>query len=831
MMRSRLPGERGGCGLRPALPQPPGYTPGRALTRALTHRIDTLILTLYEDWHPKGSPDFSLVALGGYGRKELCPASDIDLLLLIGSACSKTGLDELVGTLIYPLWDHGLQASYSIRTPSQARKDQGNDFFFQTALIDARYLCGSPGPLAELKRMAKAPPSLRQRRTFLRELERRDTERHFRFTDGAYMLEPHVKDGQGALRDVHSIHWAARFLLGTSHLDELLSLGILCALDLKELQEANDFITWIRFQLHLMAGRRCERLLIMQQEEVAKRLGDSGEGRLSPQEYLLRTYHRHALAIKSVHQAFFLHLNQQIGSKRHPALPRSTDALTLTPAERMLPLFAVLATGRAALTTPERLFIRSHLGLVASLGRQAPSARTFLEILAAPGAQAALTAMLETGFLERFLPDFAHLRGYMQTDGYHTRTIDHHCVGCVGEIMALMRARPVLAVPEALRQPLLLAALLHDIGKGSGKGHAARGAALAGGIAGGLGLEDEQVRLVEFLVRHHLVLMRTALMRDLTEENVAADCARLAGDRQRLVMLYLLSVADARATGKEAWNEWRETLLDELFSKAIHLFEHGFLCGTLTPGILERRWGELLERVPAELGETQRGRLWTLPQAYILATPVSRIIGHLELSAHLKRDDELVYQAQPHHARVRLTLITRDRPGLFALLTGLLALNHLDILSAKAFTWQDNLAVDIFDVTPPWNDYNEWDRLSDLFRLSLQGAFDIGGRIAHLRPLAEDGRRIGTGSGARITFDNATSDFFTLIGIDAPDRSGLLYHAASVMSASGLTIHRAFATSKGGQVTDVFYVTDARGEKIEDPRIQHDLQTALAAAL
>ncbi len=332
------------------------------------------------------------------------------------------------------------------------------------------------------------------------------------------------------------------------------------------------------------------------------------------------------------------------------------------------------------------------------------------------------------------------------------------------------------------------------------------------------------------LCAHHLLLPDTAYRRDLSEEKVALDCARLAQNEQVLAMLYLISVADARATGPRAWDEWKASLLRELFIKAAHSLQRGILRDPNNMTILEERWNRLISEVPTEQKSRQGGRLWVLPQAYILHTEFFDIKHHLELSGALKNKDEIMVDVQAKGEHAAVTIITRDRPGLFAMLTGIFTINHLDIVSAKIFTWLDGIAVDEFTVLTPWKNYANWGKISEQFKLAAKDQFDINDRISSTKPL-KNGSTILSSSIPVVNLDNDSSDFFTIIDVHAPQRFGLLFHVAQAIAKLGLNIHRAFLSHTGDPCTDVFYVVDEFGEKITDEELDFRIVVEITNAI
>ncbi len=801
---------------------------GLALVGDLTDRTDSEIVSLFRQRFGEKLPDWALIALGGYGRRDLCPHSDLDLLLLVENRTTRTEIEGVLEELFYPLWDRGFHVSYSVRTTKETLHDARADFFFRTSLIDARLICGSQSLHGNLITALGRDRVLKKVAKFVSDLLDHTGKRHERYGDTSYILEPDLKEGHGGLRDYQGIVWAIRVLTGhnSAELSDLVSHT-----DFTELDKAYDNILKIRFALHELSGRKNDRLYLEYQEPLAEELGIQGSDLETPAEVLMKHFHRSALTIRSVSDTFMFCLAQAL-------------KLTRSPADRVLDEHFHVAAGQLAFRNPDA--IQRHPGLIMKAFEHrgetgyplAPAARSrirnslhhvdelrgsstageiFLKILRSPHAGKTLTAMLETGVLERLIPEFEAIKGRTIFDLYHTYTVDLHSINTVAEIRDLETSQPEVFSRIRDRDVLYLSALLHDIGKGYGHSHESVGARTAKPIAARLGLSGEQIELVSFLIENHIVLADLATKRDLSEERVAVEFARRMRDPRRLSMLYLLTVADSKATGPLAWNEWKEALLRELYAKALHVLEKGIFKDPENTVRFEHKWEQLIADIPKELGVKQAGRLWALPQAYVLSSDTNDIKRHLTLRDRLHAPADIQIDVMAGTNQVTLTIITHDRPGLFALLTGILALNHLEIISAKVFTWLDGVAVDVFKVIPPWQDFHEWARIADQFRAATSGNMDIPARLSATRALKTGDQALtNQAQEPTVRIDNDTSDFFTLIEVRAQNRLGMLYHVARIISGFGLNIHRAFVSRNEDLCSDVFYVVDALGEKIED---------------
>jgi [protein-PII] uridylyltransferase len=815
---------------------------GRNLCLELSQKTDHTISSLFESRFGMSRPQWSIVAIGGYGRNDLCPFSDIDLLLLAHRRTAHTEIEKALQEMMYPLWDDGYTVSYSVRTVKQVLRDTKDDFYFRTSLIDARFVCGSKELFNEMAHAMSNDKRFRDTLSFLSDLNAHVEKRHNKYGDASYYLEPDIKEGNGSLRDYHSLMWVIK--VGSYDPKGRSLPSYLSQVDKDELDVALNQLLKIRYDLHEMSGRKNDRLYFEYQGPLASKMGYRGNGYESAAELLMKQFHSSALTIKSISEAVLSQYYLAFGltkSKGDVLLDKDFRLISgqiclcdhreiPDRSELILKVFSHISSLGATMSIETRHHVRNSLPALAHVRDSIEAKEIFFKIITGKYPAMALTAMLETGVLERFIPEFGSIKGRTHFDVYHTYTTDLHSIKIVDELNALQKEEPDLFTAVQDKEALYLAALLHDIGKGLGRPHAITGAPVAGSIAKRFGFSQPRADLVEFLVRYHLLLPDTAYRRDLSEEKVALDCARLAQNEETLAMLYLISVADARATGPRAWDEWKASLLRELFIKAAHSLQRGILRDPNNMIILEERWSRLISESPTEQGSRQGGRLWVLPQAYILHTEFFDIKHHLELSGALKNQDDIMVDVQAKGEHAAVTIITRDRPGLFAMLTGILTINHLDIVSAKIFTWLDHIAVDEFTVLTPWKDYANWGKISEQFKLAAKDQLDINERISSTKPL-KNGSTILSSSIPVVNLDNTSSDFFTIIDVHTPQRFGLLFHVAQAIAKLGLNIHRAFLSHTGDPCTDVFYVVDEFGEKITDEELDFRIVVEITNAI
>jgi [protein-PII] uridylyltransferase len=796
-----------------------GYGPARELTSW----ADRTVRSLFEAGPGSTGEDWSVVALGGYGRRELCPFSDLDILFLIGRSLPSDRVEQVLKDLLYPLWDAGFRAGYSVRTIPQVLHDAGRDFFLQTSLLGARLVCGSRTVFERLTSTLATNRRLNRSTRFISELAFHTRRRHELYGDASYVLEPDIKNGRGGLRDLQSIAWISS-VLGRTRGRRILPA---CLEVTPGLSEAGRFLLEARFTLHLVAGRKTDRMHLEHQQALARRMGYTPKSSETAVEAFLRDFHIHAATVRSELETLLTYLNRprgirgllSRGRRQGGILVRSGMISFEKPGELFHDPLAVMAAFRSiaregsSLSPEARSRVRSPAsGGIGPWGGPAVGSM-LLEILRSPHAASALTAMLETGVLELLIPEYGAIRGRTIFDVFHTYTVDIHSIRTVSELRSLEEDEQEIFSRITDPDALYLGAFLHDIGKGIVAPHEVSGAPVAGRIASRLGFDDARSGLCAFLVENHLAMTELALGRDLTEEKVIEDFARRVSTPERLSMLFLLAAADACATGPLAWSDWKAALLHELYAKTLNLLERGLFRDPGNTRLLEERWRRLID---ASRGDPAvSGRLWALPQAYVLATGVREIERHLAMSSDLTSAGDGWAHIRHEKSHAVATFVTRDKPGLFSLLAGLLAANRLEIIQAYIFTWYDGTVVDSFRVLAPWEDYRGWDDLGSQLKEILSGGADIEDRLARAVALrAREPSPPLSSSEAQASLDNESSDFFSIIDVRARRHRRLIYDVSRALSAARLDIHRAFITQSSDLVSCVFYVVDETGEKL-----------------
>lgn len=800
----------------------------------------------------KVAAGISLVALGGYGRRELSPGSDLDLLLLC-RGWSSSDITQLNRAVMYPLWDSGRELGDRVREPRDVVRnfDKIDEV---CALLDARLLAGDRGLFSELQSMVDRRLE-GSRSALVSALAAATAERHLRYGHGGHLLEPNIRDSAGGLRDIHTLGWASK-LYGGDGIDDLVAQGQLSSIDADLVRAARCFLLRLRIELHLLTGRHQDQLYLAEQDEIAGLLHyEALEGRPRA-DRLMQELFEHARQVHAVTDSFWDRLTHP--GRRRRWRPTRTENIGDG---------CVIQEGRlevVAVTRPQddiagwlNVFRRSirhnaHIGR-ATLNRlhteladgpiawSAEGRKTFIDILqSGVGGVLALEAMDLSGLLVALIGEWEAIRAYPQRDLYHRYTVDRHLFAAVAEL-ATSRSVDERDVHDAWsRVPdadaLFLAALVHDIGKGRPGDHSVVGAGLAAQVAARLGFDEAATTDVTDLVRDHLLLAETATRRDLNDPRTILETAARVKDDRRLAMLYLLTRADSLATGPEAWSSFRSSLVRELY---LRTREH--LTGARPADVVpaSERLGEMAEILGLSREDTAH-LVGPMPESWMLTFDAEAAARQLEL-LRLPLAPTLGQtgvRTAVHHAEEadEFIVIAPDRPGLFATVAGVLALRGLDVHDCEIFTRSDGVAVEVFRVMGAHGSVPDerWARLRSDIAGALDGTLDLDAALttkAAQSKRRREGKRVRTP--AQIVVDNAVSATHTVVEIHTQDRVGLLRLVTKALADEGCDLSLAKVATYGIQVVDVFYVRDLAGNKITDDvrisSIRARLQTALAA--
>ncbi|HOP47406.1 MAG TPA: [protein-PII] uridylyltransferase [Desulfobacteraceae bacterium] len=799
---------------------------------------------------------FALVAVGGYGRKELCLHSDIDILILFNKGIPPQA-KELAEELFYPLWDLGMDLGYGVRTVKDCLSLSKDDFEVLTSLIDIRFICGASQLYLRLIEGLQKKVIKKSASSYVKWIYERNDIRMNTFGDASHLLEPNLKEGIGGLREYHHIMWMAKAFLNVREPEDLKDLGRLSDNELNDLQDSVKFILLVRNHLHQLSGRKNDRLNFEYQEKIANRLGYKNLPKFPAVEQFLSTLHSAMESVKNIHRSFLaLHLPKR--NMKVSIIPEdiskeilvsdneigfiSSEVINTDP-PIIMDIFEQSCRLGLPLSLEARRQIKEFLNLVDDPFRS--SERTvscFLKIINGRNTVETLDQMFETGLLDAFIPEFGMIRDRVQFDAYHIFPVGRHVLETVANLKSLSRQKDLLLfdifVDIKNHEHLFLAGLFHDIGK-TGKGHARRGSQICRNILKRIGYPEKWAEEISFLINHHLLLAETATRRDLNDEKVIIDTARLIGDIERLKALYLLTWADSKATGPRAWNEWTENLVQELFFKVLHILEGDELA---TPGsskkVMKLR-STLKRRISGDIDQPDFDRLFdAMSPRYKLNTPPADILRNMEMVLSFEKE-AVVQKSTAFILDVRedrydgfwkITFIGKDRPGLFSDIAGVLALNNINILSANIYTWRNGTAVDIFSVTKPLDSIHPsetWEKIISQLKNIFSGRLSLSYRMSLKAYPSILSERKTPARPPEVRIDNRSSDFFTLVEVFASDRIGLLYLITRTLFDLQLDIRIAKIGVKGDQIADVFYVRDLDGQKIYDENHFNEIKDAL----
>jgi [protein-PII] uridylyltransferase len=842
---------------------------GSEIVAAMTTAMDDLLRALY--WYadaehgrraPKLNQKISVVARGGYGRGELNPQSDVDLLFLYDY--KRGPYAEIVTEIIlHALWDAGLIVGHGVRTAKECVRLANEDLKEKTAILDSRFLCGDEKLYAELEKVLIADVLNRNQDKFFATKLEESRKRHAQYGDSIYLLEPQIKEGEGGLRDLHTAMWLAKVKYKVHALEELVQKAVITEPEAAEVIEARDFLWRVRNSLHFLTGRHFDQLTFEMQERIEPVLGFKPEEGQAAGAALMRAYYQHASTIHRFAEGLIARVTENSAGgrffRRTPSRRIRAGVLVqgnlLSVAQpdffqqdplNLLTIYADCQAQNVSLSGSTYQLVRDNLGLIDDRMRRDPRvAAALMTILSARQRVAeTLEAMHLSGVLGAIIPEFGNLYARVLHDLYHIYTVDRHSLIAVRELERLRTGEFKDSTPlltEVARElphlPLVfLALLLHDIGKGHGHDHHERGASLAAEVSQRLGLNNEEVDLVVFLVRNHLMMSQVAQKGDLDDHTTVQEFAHTVGSIDRLKALYLLTYADMRAVAPKVYNNWRDMLLSDLYLRGLKVLEQGDREAADPARRLATVKAAVRETLLATSApETEiNAFLDDMPDRYFFTVPEEDIVLHFDLMRSLE-DRPLVCRIRhfPELEFSEFIVVARDQPGLFSMIAGALTANNLNILSARITTRTNGVAIDVFRVSHHMGEASmaleedRWLRVEyDLERI-ITGRQDIAALVAAAHHVQSAGRKFVRHVPTEVTVDNRTSEQFTVIDVFTQDRVGLLFAITHTLFRLGLRIHLARISTNADQALDVFYVSDREGHKLDDLDRMRELRTAL----
>lgn len=806
----------------------------------------------------------TLVAHGGYGRREMAAYSDIDLMLLHDGR-SRDAVATVAARLVQDLFDAGLPVGQSVRTSAEAMRLAGQDATIQSTLLDCRTVAGPPAAVerlsARLRRMVCRSPRRQAER--LIEARREEAER---YGETVSLLEPNVKRSPGGLRDIQLVHWLGIILHGAESLDELAAVGAISRTDAEVLRSAHSFLTAIRLDLHLAADKAADELTRDRQVRIAEERGFAASDGLLGVERFMRSYIGHTRGVKRVADALaasargrspggritariFGHAVEglfRVGPADVAALPGQLERITNDPAAILrIRELGMLHGLPVEAGTWEAVRQAARGGQQADTPPPPAACQAFLRLFEPPppaavrqwhdGLADLLRRLHEVGTLEHFVPGFTHARDLLQFNNYHKYTVDEHSIHTVEQCLRFAAdngwlGRQWRAVSRP--RPLLLAALFHDLAKGLPGDHSEVGATLAAAACVRLGLPAAETEIVEFLVRRHLLMAQLAFHRDLGDNSLVAEFAREVGSPEVLRMLAFLTAADVSAVGPGVWTQWKADLLGDL-----HARTQDILSGE-SPGDEEARSRDAIDRLlvgrPAD--DPVRDKASLLPLAAIRGVPPARVVEELGRLCRLPPDGVFaIARWQPETATISLTVGTHERvvSGVFHRVTSALAAERLEILAADIHTLPDGHVLDRFAVRDgDFTGEPPTDRLADIVAAIREAVRRAEPPVIPSRwnPFAPQ-LSPATTVPPRVSFDTESSREATIIEVFAHDSPALLSRVARALHDAGLSVRSARIGTYLDQVVDAFHVTDASGGKVTDPERLAAVRTSLERAV
>lgn len=826
-------------------------TAATRFVRALTRHVDATLQDLWE--HALMPPGAALLAVGGYGRGELFPHSDVDVLVLLpaGEEHANDALKSSIEGFITACWDIGLEIGSSVRTVDECIEESQRDVTVQTALLESRYLCGSKRVFNEFKRANQASMDPK---AFLRAKTLEMRQRHQKFEDTPYSLEPNCKESPGGLRDLQVVIWVARAAGFGKTWNELAAKGLITPFEVKQLQRNEGVLKLIRARLHMVAGRREDRLVFDLQTAVAESFGYQPTKGQRASEVLMRRYYWAAKAVAQLNQILMLNIEERVNGlqdapmrpinekflERAGMLEVASDDIYERDPHAILETFYVYQTtvGPKGLSARTLRALYNARELMNGEWRRDPRNReTFLKILqASEGQTHAFRLMNQTSVLGRYLWVFRRIVGQMQHDLFHVYTVDQHI------LMVLRNVRRFLIPEHAHEYPfcsqlasqfdrpwvLYVAALFHDVAKGRGGDHSELGAMEVRRFCRDHGIGGEDAALIEFLVKGHLTMSRIAQKEDLSDPDVIEAFAKLVGNERRLTALYLLTVADIRGTSPKVWNAWKGKLLEDLYRLTLRALGGG------RPNMdaeIEARKQDARHTLNlySLLPDTEAALWKTLEISYFARHDAGDIAWHARsLYRHVQSKEPIVRARLSSLGEgLQVLVYSPDRPDLFARICGYFDSAGFNILDAKVHTTKAGYALDTFQVISPMLEPHYRDLIS-LVETQLATALTATG------PLPEPSRgRLSRRVKSfpitpRVTLRPDERAQRWLLGVSTSDRSGLLYAIARVLARHHINLQLAKITTLGERVEDTFLID---GSALQQNRAQLEIESELLDAI
>jgi len=833
--------------------------------------IDQIIRTLYDFTTkyvyaihtPTKAEQFCVAAVGGYGRAEMAPQSDIDLLFLLPYKQTPK-VEQAVEYMLYLLWDLGLKVGHSTRSIDECIKLAKEDLTIQTALLDGRFLWGNEDLFKEFEKRFQEKIVDGSGRQFVdAKLEERD-ERHQRMGDTRYVVEPNLKEGKGGLRDLQTLYWIAKYIYGVERWRDLVDHNVITEGDARTFKKAVNFLFSVRSALHYLTNRAQESLTFDVQGQLAEMLGyhdrESGRG----VERFMKHYYLTAKNVGDLTRNLCAVLDEQHKKQqqRFALLTNffqrnvdgfGVDAGRLTLAHEdvfvknpllMFKLFHVAQEHDLDIHPFALRQLRTNLKLVNRKLRRDPEAnQMFMDMLTSDKKpQRILRMMGEVGLLGKFIPDFARVTAQMQYDMYHTYTVDEHTIKAIGELNRIETGQSAEELPASCgaiseimsRRALYVAVMLHDIAKGRGGDHSELGAEVAMELCPRMGLSDEETETVAWLVKHHLTMSFVAFKRDLEDPNLIKKFCEIVQSPERLRLLLILTVCDIRAVGPDVWNGWKGNLLRILYTRAMEVLAGGEAAAGGVQARVEEKQHALRVAMPGWSDADVDDFIAQGNAGYWLSFETDVQVRHAKLVKRAKSEEGPVHIDVEHDTFnnvSEISIYTADHPGLFSIIAGAMALTNGSIVDAKIATLSNGMALDTFSVQDHSNEAfdsaSKIKRLAERIDKALKGEIYPASELQKVTSSTLKSRRDVFTVPPRVLIDNKVSNAFTVVEVNGRDRLGFLYDVTRTLTDLGLQINSAHISTFGERAVDVFYVKDVFGLKVNTESKLESIKTKL----
>ncbi len=841
---------------------------GHEMAAAQSFLVDQLVRLIHDiavhHQYPVSNPSsgerIAVMAVGGYGRGEMAPHSDVDIAFLTPHK-TTSWTEQAVEAMLYWLWDLGLKVGQSSRSIDEMVRMAKDDLSIRTALLEGRYIWGDTGVYEEAKHRFFNEVVAGTDSSFVAEKLAERDERHKKMGDSRYVVEPNVKEGKGGMRDLQTLYWIGKYIHRVASAEDLVDVGLLTADEFKRFRKAANFLWAVRCHMHDMTGRAEDRLTFDLQTEVARRMRFADRPGKSSVERFMQYYFLNAKVVGNLTGVFLAHLDEMHNAGVRRFLP------SLTRKPKKLNGF-VLDRGRLALPDdtffaedPVRLVeifwladkhelevhplamraARRDAKLIDNKIRKNKRAnKLFLDVLCSPrDPELVLRWMNEASIFGRFIPDFGRIVAQMQFDMYHHYTVDEHSIRAIGLLARIGRGDLAEDHPNSTvtmqklqnRRVLFVATLLHDIAKGRGGDHSILGAEVAMKLCPRLGLKPHETELVAWLVRNHLLMSAVAFKRDLSDFKTIQDFASQVKSVERLRQLMVLTVVDIRAVGPGVWNSWKRQLLTDLFEAAQEMLLLGHKQRGRKERIDEKKavLAETLDLPESDFNKLAR----RFPDAYWIAEPDDIIAQNARVVLHAGETDLAIFaDVYAERGATLITVYAADHPGLFYRIAGGIHVSGGNIIDARIHTTRDGMALDNFLVQDPhgkpFSEKEQLDRLKEAVEDALANRSRLSTKL-EARPLAH------SRAGAFVItpfalVDNDASNRFTVVEVNAQDRPALLNELAYALFESKVTVHSAHIATYGERAVDTFYITDLFGAKITSKQRLNGLKKRLIKA-